>query len=158
MAALFFNGLAGISPTAVPHQGEAPALPQVLGGHIPYMFCSAPTAASVIAANQVKGIAVTSKQRSRILPDTPTMEQAGLPGYEMVNWWGFFGPAGMPKELVDKYNRAFKEILQEPATKAKLETIGFELTGTSPEEFVEYIKAENIKWAKVIQEQGLKPN
>lgn len=157
VSALFFAKLAGVTPTAVPFQGEGPAIPQVLGGHIPYMFLSAPSAAPLIANNQVSPLAVTSKVRASNLPNVPTMEEAGLKGYEMVNWWGFFGPAGMPKDVVAKYNKAIGEILKEPETKKKLEGIGFVLTGSTPEEFTAYVKAENEKWADVVKSQGLKP-
>jgi len=155
LAALFFNKLADVNPTAVPFSGEGPALPQVLGDHLPYMFLSAPTAKGAVAAGQLKGLAVTSKVRSAILPDIPTMREAGLPSYEMVNWWGFFGPAGMPPAVVDNLNKAIAEILKEPATLEKLSTLGFELTGSTPKEFADYVKAENVKWSEVVKSQGL---
>src|SRR4051794_35538720 len=155
LAALFFNKLAEVSPTAVPFQGEGPALPQVLGDHLPYMFLSAPTAKGAVAAGQLKALAVTSKVRASILPDVPTMREAGLPSYEMVNWWGFFGPAGMPPTVVDNLNKAIAEILKEPASLEKLSTLGFELTGSTPQEFADYVKAENVKWAEVVKSQGL---
>jgi tripartite-type tricarboxylate transporter receptor subunit TctC len=95
--------------------------------------------------------------RAPSLPDLPTLEEAGLKGYDMVNWWGFFGPAGMSADLVAKYNRAFAEILKEPETRAKLEGIGFVLTGSTPDEFKAYVQTENDKWSEVIKSQGLKP-
>jgi tripartite-type tricarboxylate transporter receptor subunit TctC len=158
LAALFFNKLAGITPVAVPFQGEGPALPAVLGNQVPYMFLSAPTAAGVVGAGQLRGLAVTSKVRASILPQIPTMRESGLSDYEMVNWWGFFGPAGMPRATVDMLNRAIGEILIEPATREKLSTLGYEITGSTPEEFETYVKNENIKWSEVIKSQGLTPN
>lgn len=157
VSALFFSKLAEVTPVAVPFQGEGPAVPQVLGGHLPFMFLSAPTAAPLIASNQVRALGVTSKVRGATLPNVPTMDEAGLKGYEMVNWWGFFGPAGMAPDLVAKYNKAFNEVLKEPEVKAKLEGIGFVLTGSTPEEFKNYVAAENVKWADVVKSQGLKP-
>lgn len=157
ISALFFSRLGDVKPTAVPFQGEGPAVPQVLGGHIPMMFLSAPTAAPLIANNQVRALAVTSKVRAPTLPNVPTLEEAGLKGYEMVNWWGFFGPAGMAPETVAKLNKAIGEILKEPEAKAKLEGIGFVLTGSTPQEFATYVKSENEKWAEVVKSQGLKP-
>jgi tripartite-type tricarboxylate transporter receptor subunit TctC len=158
LAALFFNKLSSIDPTAVPFQGEGPALPSVLGNQVPYMFLSAPTAAGAVGADQLKGLAVTSKKRSSILPQIPTMQEAGLPAYEMVNWWGFFGPAGMTPATVDSLNKAIGEILKEPAIREKLNGLGYELTGSTPQEFGVYVKDENLKWSEVIESQGLKPN
>jgi len=158
LAALFFNKLAGITPVAVPFQGEGPALPAVLGNQVPYMFLSAPTAAGSVEANQLRGLAVTSKVRTSILPQLPTMQESGLPAYEMVNWWGFFGPAGMKDATVDTLNRAIAEVLKEPGTREKLKTLGYEITGSTSQEFQTYVKEENIKWSEVVKSQGLTPN
>lgn len=158
LAALFFNKLAGITPVAVPFQGEGPALPAVLGNQVPYMFLSAPTAAGAVEADQLKGLAVTSKVRASILPRLPTMQESGLPAYEMVNWWGFFGPAGMPAATVDTLNKAIAEVLKEPATREKLKGLGYEITGSTAQEFRNYVESENIKWSEVIKSQGLTPN
>ncbi|MEP9375165.1 tripartite tricarboxylate transporter substrate binding protein [Aquabacter sp. CN5-332] len=154
MAAMFFNNMAKINPVAVPFPGEAPALPQVLGGQLPYMFCSAPTVAASIEAGQLNALAVTSKVRASNLPKVPTMAESGLPGYEMVNWWGFFGPAGMAPYLVKKLNTAFVDILKEPDTKAKLEALGYELTGTSSDEFKAYVGSEIDKWAALVKAEA----
>jgi tripartite-type tricarboxylate transporter receptor subunit TctC len=158
LAALFFNKLTDISPVAVPFQGEGPALPAVLGNQVPYMFVSAPTAQGSVGSGQLKGLAVTSKVRSSILPQIPTMQEEGVPNYEMVNWWGFFGPAKMAPETVDKLNKAIAEVLKEPATREKLNSLGYEITGSTPKEFEAYVRDENVKWADVIKSQGLTPN
>jgi len=155
LASLFFNKLTDVSPVAVPFQGEGPALPQVLGNHITYMFLSAPTAAAAVDANQLRGLAVTSKVRSSILQKVPTMVEAGVAGYEMVNWWGFFGPAGMSPDATGLLNKAISEVLKEPETHTKLTGLGYELTGSTPQAFEQYVKDENLKWAEVIRSQGL---
>ena len=154
MAAMFFNNMAKVSPVAVPFPGEAPALPQVLGGQLPYMFCSAPTVAAAIEAGQLKALAVTSKVRAANLPKVPTMAEEGLPGYEMVNWWGIFGPANMAPDLVAKLNTAFTDILKEPETRAKLQQLGYELTGTSSQDLKTYLAAENEKWAALVKAES----
>jgi tripartite-type tricarboxylate transporter receptor subunit TctC len=158
LAALFFNKLAGITPVAVPFQGEGPALPAVLGNQVPYMFLSAPTAAASVAADQLRGLAVTSKVRASILPQLPTMQESGLSTYEMMNWWGFFGPAGMAAATVDTLNQAIAEVLKEPATREKLKALGYEISGSTPQEFRAYVESENVKWSEVIRSQGLTPN
>ena len=98
------------------------------------------------------------KVRASILPQTPTMQEEGLPAYAMVNWWGFFGPAGMTPATVEMLNKAIAEVLKEPATKEKLNTLGFEITGSTPQEFATYVKSENLKWSEVIKSQGLTPD
>jgi tripartite-type tricarboxylate transporter receptor subunit TctC len=158
LAALFFNKLSSIDPVAVPFQGEGPALPSVLGNQVPYMFLSAPTAAGAVGAGQLKGLAVTSRKRASILPQIPTMQESGLPAYEMVNWWGFFGPAGMAPATVDSLNKAIAEVLREPAIRERLNGLGYEITGSTPQEFEAYVKDENVKWSEVIKSQGLTPN
>lgn len=157
MAAMFFNNMAKIAPVAVPFPGEGPALPQVLGGQLPYMFCSAPTAAAAIEAGQLKGLAVTSKVRASNLPKIPTMAEEGLKGYDMVNWWGIFGPAGMSPELVAKLNTAIIEVLKDPPIRAKLNQLGYELTGTPADEFKTYLAAENEKWAALVKAEANVP-
>ena len=102
----------GSSPVAVPFQGDGQAVPQVLGNHVPYMFLGIPPAASAILGGQLRGLAVTSKMRSPILPDVPTIQESGVPSYEMVNWWGFFAPAGMSPKMVADFNKALGEIIQ----------------------------------------------
>ena len=156
LAALLFNKLAEVNSVAIPFQGDGQALPQVLGNHVPFMFLGIPPSASAIAAGQLKALAVTSKVRSSILPDVPTIEEAGLPAYEVVNWWGFFGPAGMQPELVASLNKTLGEIINEPALRAKLNLLGYELTGSTPEEFKNYLEADTKKWAELIKSQGLK--
>ena len=158
LAALFFNKLAGITPVAVPFQGEGPALPAVLGNQVPYMFLSAPTAAGVVGSDQLRGLAVTSKVRASTLPQLPTLQESGLPGYEMVNWWGFFGPAGMTPATVETLNKAIAEVLKEPDTRQKLTGLGYEITGSTAQEFGTYVEQENVKWSEVIKSQGLTPN
>jgi tripartite-type tricarboxylate transporter receptor subunit TctC len=156
LAAMSFNKLASVSATAVPYQGDGQALPQILGNHVPYMFLGIPPAASAILSGQLRGLAVTGKHRSPILPDVPTIQESGLPAYEMVNWWGFFGPAGMSPKLVADLNKALGEIIREPATREKLQLLGYELTGSTPDEFKSYLRAEITKWAELIKSEGLK--
>ena len=156
LAAMSFNKLAGVSAVAVPFQGDGQALPQVLGNHVPYMFLGIPPSASAILSGQLRGLAVTGKSRSPILPDVPTIREAGVSSYEMVNWWGFFAPAGTSPKIVADLNKALGEIIREPVTREKLQQLGYELTGSTPEEFGEFQRAEITKWAELIKSDGLK--
>jgi tripartite-type tricarboxylate transporter receptor subunit TctC len=157
LSSLLFNRLAGVQAVAVPFNGEGQALAPLLGNHVSYMFLGAPVAGQPIASGDLKALAVTSKTRSALLPDVPTMQESGLPGFDSANWWGVFGPAGMPSEMVVKFNKAFLEIIQEPETREKLKGLGFELTGSTPEEFKAYLEAEIKKWADIIKSEGLAP-
>lgn len=157
LAAILFGRLAGIEAVAIPFNGEGQALPQLLGNQVSYMFLGAPVAVTAIASGDLKALAVTSRKRSSLLPDVPTVQESGMAGYEMADWWGFFGPAGMASETVDMLNTAILEIVQEPATRENLEKLGFEVTGSTPSELKAYLEAETRKWAGIIKSEGLAP-
>jgi tripartite-type tricarboxylate transporter receptor subunit TctC len=153
LAIALLNSGAKISAVPVPYQGDGAAMPAVLGGHVPFMFVSAPTAMSGISTGLIKPLAVTGKTRFAGLPDVPTVAEAGLPDYEIVLWWGFFGPAHMDPKLVEKLNIAINEILREPEARRRLNELGYEVAGSSADEFAEYVKSENVKWAKILEGQ-----
>jgi tripartite-type tricarboxylate transporter receptor subunit TctC len=157
LSSLLFNRLTGVQAVAVPFNGEGQALAPLLGNHVSYMFVGAPVVGQPIGSGDLRALAVTSKTRSALLPDVPTLQEAGVPGFDSSNWWGVFGPAGMPSEMVNKFNKAFLEIIQEPETREKLKGLGFELTGSTPEEFKTYLEAEIKKWSEIIKSEGLAP-
>ena len=126
-----------------------------LPNSLPYMFVGIPPASGSIQSGALRALAVTSKVRSPVLPDVPTIQESGLPDYEVVLWWGFFAPAGMAPELVTKFNKVIGEIIQEPETRGKLRQLGYETTGSTPEEFKAYLQSEITKWADVIKSGGL---
>lgn len=158
LSSLLFNRMAGVQAVAVPFNGEGAALPSLLGNHVSYMFIGAPVVGQPIASGELRALAVTSKKRSALLPEVPTLQEAGIPGYDSANWWGAYGPAGMPSDMVAKFNKAFMDIIQEPETRQKLNNLGFELTGSTPEEFKTYLKSEMMKWADIIKSEGLAPD
>jgi tripartite-type tricarboxylate transporter receptor subunit TctC len=155
LAAMSFNKVAGVKAVAVPFQGDGQALPQVLGNHVPFMFLGIPPAASAILGGQLRGLAVTGKTRSPILPDVPTIQESGVPSYEMVNWWGFFAPAGTSPKIVADLNKALGEIIVEPVTREKLQLLGYELTGSTPDEFRDFLRAEIAKFADLVKSERL---
>lgn len=155
MAALFFNQLTGLDPQFIPHQGEGPAVPQVIGGHLPYMFVLVPTGAPFVKSGQAKALAVTGDKRSPALPDVPTMQESGLDGYSMETWWGLFGPSGMPDDVVTTLSKALEEIMADPTVKQRIETMGFEVRYSSPSDFTKFVSDENQRWAEIIKAQGL---
>lgn len=155
MAALFFNSVAGVNPQYIPHQGEGPAVPQVIGGHLPYMFVLVPTGAPFVKNGQAKALAVTGETRSQALPDVPTMREAGLNNYAMETWWGVFGPAGMPDDVVTKINAALVEMAKDEKVRTRISGLGFEVRSSTPAEFAGFVKEENERWARIIKGQGL---
>jgi len=155
MAALFFNNLTGLDAQYIPHQGEGPAVPQVLGGHLPYMFVLVPTGGPFVQQGQAKALAVTSAERSNVLPDVPTMREAGLEGYAMETWWGVFGPAGLPGDIVNRLNAELMAAMNEPAVRQRIEGLGFEARTSTPQEFADFVIEENERWARIIEAEGL---
>lgn len=155
MAALFFNNLTDLDPQYIPHQGEGPAVPQVIGGHLPYMFVLVPTGAPFVKEGQAKALAVTGEERSQALPEVPTMQEAGLEDYAMETWWGIFGPAGMPQDVVDQLNAELNEIVTDPEVVERITNLGFEVRSGTPEQFTQFVKDENERWGRIIKEEGL---
>lgn len=155
MAGELFNAMAGIKVQTIPYKGDAPATNDVIGGHLPYMFAHLPVALPFIKSGQLKALGVTTKERSAFAPDIPTIAEQGLPGYEIVTWWGLFGPANMPKQIVGKLNDALRVSLNQPDIKQHFFSLGYETKPDSPEEFAAFVKAENDKWRKVIIDAGI---
>jgi len=138
----------------VPYKGSAPAITDLIGGHVPIMFDSTIAILPHIKSGKVKTIAVTGAKRSPQLPDVPTFDEAGLKGFESYAWYGFFAPAATPKELIVKLNSEALKIMKEPGYQKILADTGSEFVGETPERFAAFIKAEAEKWAKVVKESG----
>lgn len=155
MAALFFNNLVKLDSQFIPHQGEGPAIPQVIGGHLPYMFVLVPTGAPFVKSGQAKALAVSGASRSNTLPDVPTMQEAGVQDYAMETWWGIFGPAGMPEDVVEKLSSELAAIMADPKVVERITALGFEVRSTAPDAFAQFVKDENERWSRVIKEEGL---
>jgi tripartite-type tricarboxylate transporter receptor subunit TctC len=158
MAGELFNRMADISVKAVAYRGDAPATNDVLGGHLPYIFAHLPLALPLIQEGKLKALGVTTPERSAYAPNVPTIAEQGLPGYQIVTWWGVFGPAGMPADIVARLNTELRTILTDPAFKEHAFKLGYEVHPSSAEEFGEFVKAEHTKWGKIVIESGMKPD
>ncbi|HRO60208.1 MAG TPA: tripartite tricarboxylate transporter substrate binding protein [Burkholderiaceae bacterium] len=145
---------AGLEMVHVPYKGSAPAITDVLGGHLPMMFDSTIAIMPHITSGKVKAIAVTGAQRSPLLPDVPTFSEAGMPDFESYAWYGFFAPAGTPKEIVEKLNAEAQKVMKAPEYQRVLADTGSEYVGTSVEEFTRFVEAETAKWSKVAKDSG----
>jgi len=146
--------MAGVDITHIPYNGAALAAAAVMAGE-PLVGTAAVTApAPLIRAGKLKGIAVTSPQRTPALPDVATVAESGFPGYEDYTWIAFFAPRGTPKAIVDKLNAEITTTLQTPAVKEKLGTLGFEFFPNTAAQFADYLQKEVVKWGKVVKDSG----
>jgi len=154
LAGELFNTMAGVKMLHVPYKGAVPALNDLLGGRVSMIFSSMPPALPHIKAAKLKALAVTSAKRSPAIAEVPTISESGLPGYEVINWYGVLTPTGTPKEIVVKLNSEIRRIMQIPDVKERLAVQGAETYTSSPQEFRAYIKSETDKWAKVVKFSG----
>ncbi len=148
--------MTGVKMQHVPYRGAAAAVPDLLSGQLQLMFVSIPDVISHIQAGTLRPIGITSKERSRSLPDVVPMAEQGWPDFDVRGWFGVVAPAGTPKEIVDKYNATIKAMLARPETQKTLANIGLDPLSSTPDEFAAFIKAEVAKWAPVVKASGAK--
>jgi tripartite-type tricarboxylate transporter receptor subunit TctC len=152
-----FKLLTGADITHVPYKGSAPAVQDVIGGQIPMSFETVTVAVPHIQSGKVRALAVTSAQRSGALPTVPTLQEAGVAGFDVASWQAFYAPAGTPPAIVNRLNGEIAKILVMPDIKARLDGLGLVYTPNTPEQFVAFGKAEIAKWTKVAKEGKVKP-
>lgn len=151
-----FKLLAGAELTHVPYKGSAPAIQDVIGGQVPMSFETVTVALPHIQSGKVRALAVTSAQRSPALPNTPTLQESGVPGFDVASWQALYMPAGTPPAIVQRMNAEVEKILAQPDVKAKIETLGLMHTPNTPEQFASFGKAEIAKWVKVVKDGKVK--
>ena len=151
-----FNTMAGVKIEHVPYKGSAPALLDLVSGNINVMFDAYASSKPFINDNRIRLLAVTTAQRSKLLPNVPTVAESGLPGYEAMPWLGFVAPAGTPAPIVNKFHAELMEVLKEPAVQEKFQSLGLEIIGNNPAEFADFIKKDIVKWGKVVKDSGAK--
>ena len=156
MNMVLFESMAGVKLVPVHYRGAAPALTDVIAGHVNLMSVSVSLALPPFRTGQIKIFGIGSAKRLSLAPDIPTVAESGLPNYEATTWFGLFATAGTPQPTVTKINAEVANILADPQFREKfLAPQMFEPMASSPEEFADYIKAQTRKWAKVIREQKL---
>jgi tripartite-type tricarboxylate transporter receptor subunit TctC len=156
LAAALFDLRAGTSMVHVPYKGGAPAIADLAGGHIQVMFATLVTALPHIGAGKFRALAVTTSKRAPMVPDLPTIAEAGLPGYEASNWYGIVAPAGTPRSIVTRLNREIVAILNMKEVTDTFFKQGQVALPVTPQEFRSYIKSEIAKWSEVVKRAGLK--
>ena len=152
LALELFKVETGVPATHVPYKGTPPALNDLIGGRVQAMFDGVVTSLPQIKAGKVKPLAVASSTRSPLLPDVPTMTEAGVAGFESVGLAAVLAPAGTPPAIVDKLHREIAAVLKMPDVKSQLESMGLEVVANSPAEFAAYIDGESRKWGKLIKD------
>jgi tripartite-type tricarboxylate transporter receptor subunit TctC len=156
LAGELLNMMAQVKIQAVPYKGSGPVSADVLGGQVPLGVVDVPSAISNVKAGKLRALAVTSKQRISAAPEVPTFEEAGLPGYEAVGWFGTVAPAGTPREIVNRLNLEIRNALGAPDVKERAVSAGAEPAPSSPEAFAAYIREETKKWGEVVRTAGVK--
>jgi tripartite-type tricarboxylate transporter receptor subunit TctC len=156
LAGELFKAQAHIDIVHVPYKGSAPALEDVISGQDQMMFATTSGVMGFLKNAQVRALAVTTLKRTAILPDIPTMDEAGLPGFEATTWHGLVAPAGTPADIIDTLHRAIVETLKDAGVQQKLAALGVDVAPDSPDEFAAYIKSEIPKWAAIIKASGSK--
>jgi len=151
-----FKASTGADLLAVPYKGGAPAMTDVVGGTVPVIFDALGPAMPHIKAGKVRPLAVTSRVRSPLLPEVPTLAEAGAPGVDLVTWIGFVTPAGVDKAIVAKLNQELVRILQLRETRELLTGLGMTVVASTPEQFAQTIKDDQVKFARIIKSAGIR--
>ncbi|MBV6304776.1 tripartite tricarboxylate transporter substrate binding protein [Candidimonas humi] len=145
-----FTDLAGIQLQHVPYRGAAPAMADVLGGRVMLTFDNIITTLPLVKGGRLRALAVSSAQRSKVAPEIPTMQEAGVQGYDATSWFGLFVPKGTPPAVISKLSKAADQAVHDPAVSKVLMHVGAEPVGSSPEAFSSFFKSEVGKWAQVV--------
>lgn len=150
-----FKLMSGTEMKHVPYRGAGPALNDVVAGHVPVMFDTLPSATQHIESGSLRALAVTTRQRSSAMPNLPTMEEAGLPGYETYAWQALFAPPGTPNSVIAELNQAINLAIKDPRVAARLKGLGATPVGSTPEQLEAHVKAELAKWAPIAKAAGV---
>jgi len=151
------NAMTGVQMTHVPYKGSAPSIVALVGGEVQTVFSSIPSALVQIRAGRIRALGVSILKRSSVLPDVPTIDESGVPGFDAASWYAVFAPAGTPKNVVAMLGREIVRIMNVPDVRERFANDGFEPAGTGPAEFARFLRAELVKWAKAVEMAGVKP-
>ena len=157
LSGALFEHAAGIDMIHAPYKSGSAAATDLMGGQVSLMFEQMYAAMPSVKGGKTRALAVTSKTRSPLMPDVPTMAESGFPGFEVLNWQGLVGPKGMPADLIKLLNEVGNKALQDPDLRLKITSQGNEVVGGTPEQFAALIKAEAPRWAKVVKDAKIDP-
>jgi len=145
-----FARIAGIDMLHVPYKSSPPAMNDVIGGRIDMMFTDVPSGLPHVTGKALRALAVTTTKRSPLVPELPTMQEAGVPDFNITSWQAYFGPAGLPKEIVTRLNSEIRKIVEKPEMKARLAELGMDAFSGTPEELDTFVKEQLVLWEKLI--------
>jgi len=157
MSGEMFKLLAGAPLVHVPYKGSAPAVQDVIGGQIPMSFETATVALPHVQSGKVRALAVTSAKRSKVLPEVPTLQEAGIAGFDVASWQAIYAPAGTPAAVVQRVNAESEKILASAEVKTKMDGLGLDHAANTPEQFAAFGRNEMAKWQKVVKDGNVKP-
>ncbi|MGM5034996.1 Bug family tripartite tricarboxylate transporter substrate binding protein [Tardiphaga sp. 803_E3_N1_3] len=150
-----FARQAGLDMQHVPYKSNPPALTDVIGGRVTMMFVDILTGMPMVSSGDLRALAVTTKARSALAPDLPSMDEAGVPGFDITSWQGWFAPAGTPNEIVVKLNTELRKVINRPDVKAELAARGMDAFSSSPEEMDQFVKDQMTLWRRLVSEAGI---
>jgi tripartite-type tricarboxylate transporter receptor subunit TctC len=151
-----FNLRAGVKMVHIPYKGAAPAVIDTMAGNVSVLFAAFPSVTGQVRAGKLRALAVTSAKRAEIAPELPTVAEAALPGFESTQWWGLYGPAGLPTPIVNRLNTEANKVLKTNDVRKRLAADGAEAAGGTPQQLASYHKADYEKWAKVVKAADIK--
>jgi tripartite-type tricarboxylate transporter receptor subunit TctC len=153
-----FKSMAGVDLVHVPYKGSAPALTDLMGGAVAMMFDTIPSALAHVNSGKLRALGVTGAKRSPVLPDVPTIAEAGLPGFEVVSWYGLVGPARLPQEVARRLNAEATKAANGREFRGRMEPLGFDIVTATPEKMAEMLAADSARWAPLIKAAGITIN
>jgi tripartite-type tricarboxylate transporter receptor subunit TctC len=153
-----FKSMAGVDLVHVPYKGSAPALTDLMGGAVTMMFDTIPSALAHVKNGKLRALGVTGAKRSPLLPDVPTIAEAGLPGFEVVSWYGLVGPARLPQEVARRLNAEATKAANGKEFRGRMEPLGFEIVTATPERMAAMLAADSARWAPLIKAAGITIN
>lgn len=154
MAGELFKLRAGVDVAHIPYKGSAPAMTDLIGGQVQYMFDNMPSAWPHVESGKLRALAVTTAERSKTAPNLPTMQESGFADFDVSSWFGVIGPKGMPADIVEKLNTTIRTALAKPEVRQRLEALGAVPADTTPQQFGDFIKHEVDTWATVVKASG----
>ncbi len=156
LAMELFRTMTQVQAVHVPYKGTGAAITDLIGGQVPLCFCTLPSVFPHVKSGRLRALAVTTARRTPAAPDIPTVAEAGVPGYEMSQWYGLLAPAGTPTPIIERLNSEVGKALKHPELRSRLQSEGAEAVGSSPQEFGTFFKAEIAKWTRIVQRAGMR--
>jgi tripartite-type tricarboxylate transporter receptor subunit TctC len=157
LSAELFKSMARVDLLHVPYKGTGQAVIDLLAGQVDLLFAPSQAVIQHVRAGKLKALATTGARRTETLPDLPTVAESGLPGYEALGWFGLLAPAATPRPIVERLSADANRVLADPAVRSRMIALGADPRGNTPEEFARFIRDDRAKWARLMQEAGIKP-